>query len=97
MTTSNRKNRVYPAAPGIEWTCFLVEVYSRDSGHIGCYLIDQAHVGPLNDRVEQRLWNLVNAQLERNRQKTGLGYRIRCIGSRAFCVKHARSMGWRDV
>lgn len=97
MTKKYAKNRVYSGAPGIEWTHFLIEVYSRDSGHIGCYLIDQAHVGPLSDRVEQRLWNQVNAQLERNRKETGLGYRVRCIGSRAFCINHARSMGWKDV
>jgi hypothetical protein len=72
-------------------------VYSRESGHIGCYLIDQAHVGPLNDRIEQRLWNQINAELEKSRKVTGLGYRVRCIGSRDFCIKYARSKGWRDV
>lgn len=97
MTKSNKKNLVYPGAPGIGWTYFLIEVYSRESGHIGCYLIDQAYTGNLTWTVEGRLWNAVSAQLERNARETGLGYRIRSTGTRDFCIKHARELGWKDV
>ena len=97
MAKKYDKNRVYFGAPGIEWTYFLIEVYSQDSGHIGCYLIDQAHVGRLTSQVENRLWNQVNAQLQKNRHDTGLGYRIRAVGCRSYCIEEARRRGWRDV
>lgn len=97
MARYNRMKRVYPDAPGIYWTYFLVEVYSPDSGHIGCYIIDQAHSGPLTMKAEERLYNLVNVQLDKNRKETGLGYRIMAAGSRGACITHARSMGWKDV
>lgn len=97
MTTPNRKNRVYFNAPGIEWTYFLIEVYSRESGHIGCYLISQAHKGPLTPKEEDRLHNMVSAELERNEKETGLGYRINAVGSRDWCIKCARQKGWKDV
>lgn len=97
MPKHRRTNRVYPDAPGIWWTYFLVEVYSPGSGHVGCYIIDQAHVGPLTNKTEERLWNQVSAQLERNARETGLGYRIMAVGSRGWCIKSARDKGWKDV
>lgn len=97
MAKKYDKNRVYFGAPGIEWTYFLIEVYSVGAGHVGCYLVEQAHAGPLTGKIENHLWNQVNAQLEKNRLSTGLGYRIRAAGDRGFCIQRARKMGWNDV